>query len=143
MNARDTMAQAKPESHVLLLVVELCGLTFRYQDRSKSNLVATALFGLADTWVSPSATGYTATTLLDGSAASAIKLGRIKALRVGLILRTNITADQAGNSAASVTLFSDLGTSLTYTRSLGTAERAYRYRTAEATIPLRNTMMVD
>lgn len=99
--------------------------------------------GLADTWVSPSATGYTATTLLDGSAASATKLGRIKALRVGLILRTNITADQAGNSAASVTLFSDLGTSLTYTRSLSTAERAYRYRTAEATIPLRNTMMVD
>jgi alkylresorcinol/alkylpyrone synthase len=39
------MAQAKPESRVLLLVVELCGLTFRHQDRSKSNLVATALFG--------------------------------------------------------------------------------------------------
>ena len=39
------MAVAKPESRVLLLVVELCGLTFRYQDRSKSNLVATALFG--------------------------------------------------------------------------------------------------
>jgi alkylresorcinol/alkylpyrone synthase len=30
---------------VLLLVVELCSLTFRLQDRSKSNLVATALFG--------------------------------------------------------------------------------------------------
>ena len=39
------MAAAKPNSRVLLLVVELCGLTFRYQDRSKSNLVATALFG--------------------------------------------------------------------------------------------------
>ena len=39
------MAQAKPESRVLLLVVELCALTFRAQDRSKSNLVATALFG--------------------------------------------------------------------------------------------------
>jgi alkylresorcinol/alkylpyrone synthase len=39
------MAAAKPQSRVLLLVVELCGLTFRYQDRSKSNLVATALFG--------------------------------------------------------------------------------------------------
>ena len=39
------LAKAKPESHVLLLVVELCGLTFRHQDRSKSNLVATALFG--------------------------------------------------------------------------------------------------
>lgn len=39
------MAQAKPRSHVLLLVVELCALTFRNQDRSKSNLIATALFG--------------------------------------------------------------------------------------------------
>ena len=39
------MAMASPDSHVLLLVVELCSLTFRRQDRSKSNIVATALFG--------------------------------------------------------------------------------------------------
>lgn len=39
------MARAYPDSRVLLLVVELCALTFRAQDRSKSNLVATALFG--------------------------------------------------------------------------------------------------
>jgi alkylresorcinol/alkylpyrone synthase len=39
------MAMADPASHVLLLVVELCSLTFRRQDRSKSNMVATALFG--------------------------------------------------------------------------------------------------
>jgi alkylresorcinol/alkylpyrone synthase len=39
------MARAAPDSHVLLLVVELCGLTFRNQDRSKSNIIATALFG--------------------------------------------------------------------------------------------------
>lgn len=39
------MATARPASRVLFLVVELCGLTFRNRDRSKSNLVATALFG--------------------------------------------------------------------------------------------------
>jgi alkylresorcinol/alkylpyrone synthase len=39
------MARATPGSKVLLLVVELCGLTFRAQDLSKSNIVATALFG--------------------------------------------------------------------------------------------------
>jgi len=39
------MAMARPKSRVLFLVVELCGLTFRNHDRSKSNLVATALFG--------------------------------------------------------------------------------------------------
>lgn len=39
------MAQARPDARVLLLVVELCTLTFRRHDRSKSNIVATALFG--------------------------------------------------------------------------------------------------
>ncbi len=39
------MAQAMPGARVLLLVVELCSLTFRRNDRSKSNIVATALFG--------------------------------------------------------------------------------------------------
>ena len=39
------MARAEPESIVLFLVVELCGLTFRSHDISKSNVIATALFG--------------------------------------------------------------------------------------------------
>jgi alkylresorcinol/alkylpyrone synthase len=39
------LARAYPGSKVLLLVVELCGLTFRAQDLSKSNIIATALFG--------------------------------------------------------------------------------------------------
>jgi alkylresorcinol/alkylpyrone synthase len=40
-----TLARVVPDSRVLLLVVELCALTFRKRDTSKSNLVATALFG--------------------------------------------------------------------------------------------------
>lgn len=39
------LAKAEPGARVLLLVVELCGLTFRQRDSSKSNLIATALFG--------------------------------------------------------------------------------------------------
>jgi alkylresorcinol/alkylpyrone synthase len=39
------IAQAQPGARVLLLVIELCSFTFRPQDRSKSNIVATALFG--------------------------------------------------------------------------------------------------
>ncbi|MBI4183902.1 MAG: type III polyketide synthase [Proteobacteria bacterium] len=39
------LARSAPGSRVLLLVVELCGLTFRMSDLSKSNLIATALFG--------------------------------------------------------------------------------------------------
>ncbi len=39
------LAAAHPGSKVLFLTVELCALTFRKDDISKSNIVATALFG--------------------------------------------------------------------------------------------------
>lgn len=39
------LARMAPASHVLFLVVELCALCFRKNDFSKSNVVATALFG--------------------------------------------------------------------------------------------------
>lgn len=39
------MAASQPGKTYLLLVVELCGLTFRSRDFSKSNVIATALFG--------------------------------------------------------------------------------------------------
>lgn len=40
-----TMAAAQPGSTVLFLVIELCALWFRRDDTTKSNVVATALFG--------------------------------------------------------------------------------------------------
>ena len=39
------LQRAMPGSRILLLVVELCALTFREGDHSKSNIIATALFG--------------------------------------------------------------------------------------------------
>ena len=39
------LAQGAPDKRYLFLVVELCGLNFRFRDRSKSNVIATALFG--------------------------------------------------------------------------------------------------
>lgn len=39
------LAKSRPGSRVLFLVVELCALTFRKNDMTKSNFVATALFG--------------------------------------------------------------------------------------------------
>lgn len=39
------LARSQPGSRWLFLVVELCGLTFRGADLSKSNIIATALFG--------------------------------------------------------------------------------------------------
>lgn len=40
-----TLARSAPGSRVLSLAVELCALSFRRDDLSKSNIVATALFG--------------------------------------------------------------------------------------------------
>lgn len=40
-----TLAAAMPDKAVLLLVVELCTLSFRPNDTTKSNIVASALFG--------------------------------------------------------------------------------------------------
>ncbi len=39
------LSRAAPGRRVLFLVVELCALTFRMQDGSKSNIIAAALFG--------------------------------------------------------------------------------------------------
>ncbi len=39
------MARVAPGERVLFVVAELCGLTFRRDDYSKSNVIATALFG--------------------------------------------------------------------------------------------------
>jgi alkylresorcinol/alkylpyrone synthase len=39
------LAKAQPGSKILYLAVELCALTFRKNDVSKSNIIATALFG--------------------------------------------------------------------------------------------------
>jgi alkylresorcinol/alkylpyrone synthase len=39
------MATSKPGARVMLLVVELCGLTFQANDTAKSNIISTALFG--------------------------------------------------------------------------------------------------
>ena len=38
-------ARAEPSATVLLIALELCSLTFQYDDRSKRNLIAASLFG--------------------------------------------------------------------------------------------------
>lgn len=45
LNRVADLARARPGTRWLLVVAELCGLTFRSTDMSKSNIVATALFG--------------------------------------------------------------------------------------------------
>jgi len=97
--------------------------------------------GLVDLWVSPSTSPYTVAELSAGTSTAATLLKNIRAVRVGLILRTSQPEKDVVNTGTSLTLFSDLGGTLTYTRALSSDEQHYRYRTIEATIPLRNNFL--
>ncbi|MBT0571731.1 PilW family protein [Curvibacter sp. CHRR-16] len=120
-------------------------------------------------WVSPTDTTYSVANLLSGTEQEANNrptsasdrlavcaslttgsdyLQKILAVRVGLIMRTSLP-EKDTVSTGPITLFSDLGSSLTYTRTLKTdaqdatrLERHYRYQTVEFTIPLRNSLML-
>jgi type IV pilus assembly protein PilW len=94
--------------------------------------------GKLDAWVSPAGGNYAPEVLLDGSANAAALLKSIKAVRIGLILRTSSPERDPVDAAGTLTLFADLGPALAYTRTLKSAEQHYRYRTIEATVPLRN-----
>ena len=125
------------------------------QARAEGVFELHALYGIGsssdrtvDAWVRPGSGDYTVAALSAGTPAAAALLRTIRAVRVGLIMRT-VLPERSGSAAGaasanatpatSLTLFSDLGDStLTYTRALAAAEQQYRYRTLEATIPLRN-----
>ena len=103
--------------------------------------------GLPDTWVQPT-TGtnvtsdpYSAPVLTSGSAASLARLRRIVAVRVGFFLRTSLYEKDVV-TGANPTMFGDLGTTVTQTRTLTTDETHYRWRAVEMTVPLRNMLML-
>ena len=96
---------------------------------------------IVDEWVSPSdsGAGYTVADLSSGNSGAAERLTSIKALRVGLMLRTALP-ERDEVSGDELKLFADLGDTLQYTRKLSAEERRYRYRTLESTIPVRNNL---
>jgi type IV pilus assembly protein PilW len=98
--------------------------------------------GLVDTWIDPSTAGYDYATLESGTVAANNTLLTIKAIRLGLIMRTSLP-EKAPVTTGPLVLFSDLGTTLTFTRTLAAAEQNYRYRIIESTIPLRNSLLLN
>lgn len=88
-------------------------------------------------WIAPTTAGYTAAALTAGTAVAQSNLQAILAVRVGLILRSDLV-DKTDVTPASLTMFSDLGSSLTYTYTVPTGTTTQRYRVVEFTVPLRN-----
>jgi type IV pilus assembly protein PilW len=93
-------------------------------------------------WVSPASGDYTISALGDGSQAANARLQGIKGIRIGLIMRTT-QPDASASAPPQLTLFADLGSSLTLTRTLSSDEQRYSYRTLETTVPLRNNLLLD
>ncbi|MBW8831563.1 MAG: PilW family protein [Burkholderiales bacterium] len=94
--------------------------------------------GKIDAWVSPSTGNYALSVLSAGDQIAATRLAQIKAIRVGLILRTSLAEKDVAPNLP-ITLFADLEKlGLAYPRTLSDQEQHFRYRTLETTIPVRN-----
>ena len=96
--------------------------------------------GRIDAWVDPATAPWDAASLLNGTATAQNNLANILAVRVGVIMRTS-TPERDTVAPTSLTLFSDLGSTLQVTRTLSTAERQMRWRSFEFTVPLRNVLL--
>lgn len=97
--------------------------------------------GIINLWVDPgSNSAYSVATLNAGTPAAAATLQTIRAIRVGLILRTPLSEkDTVTGTADTPKLFTDL---TTFERPwLNDDERKYRYRVVEQTIPVRNALI--
>lgn len=88
-------------------------------------------------WIAPTAAGYTAAELTAGTAIAQANLQAILAVRVGLILRSDLV-EKTDVTPTSLKMFSDLGSALTYTYTVPTGTNNQRYRVVEFTVPLRN-----
>lgn len=102
--------------------------------------------GKIDAWVSGASTSdYAASKLMAATPTAQKLIKQIKAVRVGLILRATLSEKSAEDTstAGTLTLFPDLADKkLDYTRKLTDSEQKYRYRTMEATLVLRNNLML-
>lgn len=91
-----------------------------------------------DTWINPAtSTTYSLAALSAGNTTASGLLKNIRAVRVGLILRTSLP-EKGIVTPGPLTMFADLPAAVQFSRSLSTAEQHYRYRVVETTIPVRN-----
>lgn len=93
--------------------------------------------GTVDTWVPPTLAGFTAAALTDGSRAAQTRLQSILAVRVGVVMRSDLV-DKMDVTPPSLELFSNLDESLHRTFKVPVGTTQQRYRVVEFTVPLRN-----
>ncbi|WP_166653797.1 PilW family protein [Tahibacter aquaticus] len=92
--------------------------------------------GVIDEWVLPTGATWGAAALSDGSVAANRSIGRIRAVRLALVARSQLgerAADYSG--ATSLTLFADVPAAAL---QVG-IEARYRYKVYDTTIPMHNS----
>jgi|GEM_PF-951491 len=94
-----------------------------------------------DEWIAPSEAGWTLASLMDGTSARAQRIDQIKAIRIGLVVRSpQVVA--TGARLTQIELFGDLSGSRKITRDLTKDEQRYAYQVFDWVIPLRNMKSV-
>ena len=119
----------QPFAENVVLIKALYGVDSGVGGKANDNVI--------DEWVSPADAGWTLTDLMDGKSSTEQKIDQIKAIRIGLVLRSG----QVVSSDAKLTqivLFSDLSDSKKFTRDLTSSEQVYGYQVFDWVIPLRN-----
>ena len=101
----------------------------------------TANDNIVDEWVSPSESGWTIADLMKNDFTVAQKINQIKAIRLGLVVRSRHTGSSDVNTS-SLTLFSDLPSGRQVNRTLSTDEKRYDYQVYDWVIPLKNMKAV-
>ena len=92
-----------------------------------------------DQWVdATSSSAYYADKLTAGTGAAAQLLKNIRAVHVAIIMRTSLPERNPTGTPSKLTYFTNVPGMTAQTRTMSTAEQAYRYRVIETTIPVRN-----
>lgn len=90
-----------------------------------------------DQWVSPGEAGWTLAELMNGKEATEQKIDQIKAIRIGLVVRSaQVVSSDA--RLTQITLFDDLSGTRRVVRDLSADEQRYAYQVFDWVIPLRN-----
>ncbi|MEG1203048.1 MAG: PilW family protein [Comamonas sp.] len=93
--------------------------------------------GKVDSWVSPSASGWTAAEVMQ----SPTKIEQILAVRIAVITRSK-GVRQSNVSPEKLYVFGSLGSSLKREITLSAEQRFQRYRVMEIVIPVRNNLQI-
>jgi len=93
--------------------------------------------GTADTWIDPASTGYAIGTLM----LAPDTMRHIVAVRVALVMRGSLF-EKVPVTGDSLTVFGDLAVASRRTLTIAEADRNFRYRVIDTTIPLRNMLLL-